>query len=910
MKKLRAIIEKYIFSESLALDLRILNVICLNGIVAALLVTLVRILIRGNGILLLIMAVMVFSIVALLLICNRFHWYTQGVWITVFLLCDILIPLTYFFLGGMASGIAAFFVLSIVIIFLLLRKRAFKVFLGTHILLVIACYGGEYRFPQLIHPISRHFQLIDNISSFFIAGIFIGVVILFQEQLYRLEQQKVSAAGERLARQDKLLWALNRAAALLLSSDTEEFESLISRSMELMAQNLEVHRVGIWKNQQVEGESRYCREYSWTTDTGLRWAVLDKPVSLKTSLSRWESLLSQGDCINGPVSSLPDMERERFKTSGFRSLLVIPIFLQGRFWGFVSFVDYHRERVFSVEEEGLLRSGGLLLANAIGHNEVMHSLLSAREEALAGTRAKSDFLANMSHEIRTPMNAIIGMTSIAKAAPQIERKNECLEKIGDASQHLLGIINDVLDMSKIEANKLELSCISFNFEKMLQQTVNVINFKVAEKKQHFSVYSDTHIPRFLIGDDQRISQVITNLLSNAVKFTPEQGSIRLEARLIVEQGDICTLQISVADTGIGISPQEQARLFTSFQQADSNTARRFGGSGLGLVISKRIVEMTGGTIQVASEPGKGSVFTVTIQVQEDRDKSDSIVNEGVHWRNVQVLCVDDDLYIRDYFKEISGWLGFACDIVTGGEEAIALIVKEGPYDLYFVDWKMTGMNGIETARRIKELSRVHARKEAHSMVIMISAAEMDGIKPEARAAGVDKFLSKPLFPSAIADCINQCLGTDNVTSSAEPAPQDMPSYQGRRILLAEDVEVNREIVLTLLEPSHLTIDCAENGEEAVRLFTAAPDTYDMIFMDVQMPEMDGLEATRRIRAFEAARSKKAAEGALQEVPIIAMTANVFREDVEKCLAAGMNGHVGKPLNFGEVLSQLRTYLTA
>jgi CheY-like chemotaxis protein len=522
------------------------------------------------------------------------------------------------------------------------------------------------------------------------------------------------------------------------------------------------------------------------------------------------------------------------------------------------------------------------------------SLIQAREAALSGTKAKGDFLANMSHEMRTPMNAIIGMTTIAKSSADPEKKDYCLSKIQDASTHLLGVINDVLDMSKIEANKFELSLTEFNFEKTLQRVVNVNNFRIEEKEQNFTVKLDRNIPPSLIGDDQRLAQVVTNLISNAIKFTPRHGSIQLRTLLEKEENNLCTIRIEVSDSGIGISTEQQRRLFSSFEQADSNTSRKFGGTGLGLAISKRIVEMMGGQIWTESEPDKGSTFAFTIQAKRGADKG-GLLGPGINWKNIRILAVDDDPDICAYFLDIAQQLDLHCDTAGGGNEALELIDQQGPYNIYFVDWKMPGMDGLEFSRCVKE------RSFEAPVVIMISAVEWSGIMEEARQAGVDKLLSKPLFPSTIADCINECLGAENALAEHQGAePSD--NFTGHHILLAEDIEINREIVLALLEPTGVSVDTAENGSEAVEKYSRDPDKYDMIFMDIQMPEMDGYEATRRIRGMDNRRAK--------ETPIIAMTANVFREDIERCLEAGMNDHIGKPLVFEDVLAKLRFYLHA
>jgi CheY-like chemotaxis protein len=314
--------------------------------------------------------------------------------------------------------------------------------------------------------------------------------------------------------------------------------------------------------------------------------------------------------------------------------------------------------------------------------------------------------------------------------------------------------------------------------------------------------------------------------------------------------------------------------------------------------------MMGGKIWINSELGKGSEFIFTVEIKLGKENQESLLNPGINWKNLRVLAVDDEADTRDFFSELGERMGFNCETVAGGEEAINLITKKGPYDIYFVDWKMPGMNGIELSQWITEKSPAGRGLSPgalqKSVVIMISASEWNVIESEAKAAGVDKFLAKPLFSSDLIDCINQCLGSGAMEAVEKSAEQPADDFSGRHILLAEDVEINQEIVIALLEPTSVLIDCAGNGADAVKLFVNDPEKYDIIFMDVQMPEMDGYEATRQIRASGASRSGS--------IPIVAMTANVFKEDIEKCLESGMNDHVGKPLDFDEVLNKLRLYL--
>jgi len=831
----------------------------------------------------------------------------------------------------------------------------------------------------------------------------------------KLLESLVQKRTVELDKQNTLMYLVNDAAALLLESETGDYLHATKKGMELIGRCVEADRVNVWQKEcRKDGKIYYKQICVWRHESLAEDDTLIELPYSKT-LARWEGLLGSGSCVNGPVDTLPEEERTDLQPFKVKSILVVPIVLRDKFWGFASFDDCRNHRYFSAAEENILRSWGILVVGAnqraeitlnlqrslikleaviksykgviwsvdkerkittfngqylknigvtpaalegknlevarqknrhpdiisnvektfregpqnwisdidgkifnssttpmyddegnllgivgsmddvTGMIQLQRDLETAVEAAQAASRAKSIFLANMSHEIRTPMNAITGMTAIGRCATNTEQMKYCFEKIEGASKHLLGVINDILDMSKIEANKFELAPAEFDFERMLQRVVNVINFRVEEKQQRFTVHIDKTIPRMLIGDDQRLAQVITNLLSNSVKFTPNGGAISLNTQFSGEENGLCTIQISIADNGIGISPEQQANLFRSFQQAEISTARIYGGTGLGLSISKSIIELMGGKIWLESEPGAGSTFSFTIQARRGAEQRRRLADTDIKWGNARILAVDDDPQTLDYLKEILQGFGATCDTAQNGEEALRLVEQRGSYDIYFVDWKMPGIDGFELTKKLKE------QKDVHSIgaVIMISAAEWSLDDAEAKEAGVDRFIAKPLFPSTVADVIGECLGV-NYGQLEEVQPEIAGIFAGRRILLAEDVEINREIVQALLEPTLIEIDCAENGAEAICMFKQSPEKYDLILMDVQMPEIDGYEATRGIRMLDMARAKK--------IPIIAMTANVFKEDIEKSLASGMNDHIGKPLDMDEVFDILRKYL--
>lgn len=700
-----------------------------------------------------------------------------------------------------------------------------------------------------------------------------------------------------------LLQTLNRMTSLMLSSEAKDFSGDLVEAMGIIGEAVDADRVYVFKNFTEDDKLYTSQVYEWCGDEAPQHDVhLHEAMLFSEVAPGWGEKLADGHGINVITDNLDNSaQKELFEKQSISAAVLMPIFQNNSFWGFIGFDACRADRVFSKLEEGILRSASELIAELLERNEMERMLRTnalqlrgALNEAQKANQAKSDFLSHMSHEMRTPMNAIIGMATIGRQDATIERKDYAFDKITNASQHLLGVINDILDMSKIEANKLELSESEFIFDKMLQRVVNVLTFTIDERKQSLYVNVDKDIPASLIGDDIRLAQVITNLLGNANKFTPEGGTIHLSAKLLEHKGDKCKLQISVRDNGIGLTQTQKERIFQSFSQAESGTSRKYGGTGLGLAISKRIVQLFGGDIWVESKEGRGSTFVFTVTLKQGNERHKTLAAKSVGWNNVRIFAVDDDEQILEFFSSVADNLGIKCTVAHSAEEALLLLSENNDYNIYFVDWKLPGANGIELGKMIRE------RSAKDALVLLFSSVDWGSIEVDARAAGIGKFLPKPLFQSDIVDVINEVLGFEPALERVNSDVRQICDYSDCTILLAEDIEINREIVIALLQPTNITIECAEDGAQALEKFHQEPDKYDLIFMDVQMPLMDGYESTRRIRALETPYAKR--------VPIVAMTANVFKEDVQHCLEAGMNAHISKPLNVDDLMDMLDKYL--
>ncbi|MBB3610651.1 response regulator [Rhizobium sp. BK602] len=538
---------------------------------------------------------------------------------------------------------------------------------------------------------------------------------------------------------------------------------------------------------------------------------------------------------------------------------------------------------------------------SMGHAITMQNetLEIRTHEAEQANAAKSLFLANMSHEIRTPMNAILGFSHLLGRTELTARQHDYITKIRGASDRLLSLLNDILDVSKIEAGKLTLERAPFDPRAMIERTMEIVTLKAQEKGIALTWQVEPAIPATLYGDELRLSQVILNLVSNAIKFT-SSGNVSLAFALRERRGDHCVIEVTVRDTGLGMSPEQVAKLFESFAQADSSTTRRFGGTGLGLAISRQLITLMDGDITVQSKEGHGSTFVFTVMLDEGEAPTPEIAPAPGVLGNLRVLVVDDNESAREILHDFCEAWSITPEMVASAEEGLDALrgaIKHHPFDLVLLDWKMPGMNGMETIEVIRDT----LPRELWPRIVMISAYGQEEAIGEAETLGVDGFLSKPVSASSLFDMLAHIFNHADEAmagSIVEGAAMIAPELRGARVLLVEDNEINLELAQIILTDAGLVVDTAENGVVAVRKVLQAGNRYDAVLMDLQMPELGGLDAAREIRAGLADSSP----------PIIAMTAHAYESERENCLAAGMSDHIPKPVDPAQMIEVLNRWI--
>lgn len=686
-----------------------------------------------------------------------------------------------------------------------------------------------------------------------------------------------------------------------LMLDLQAKNSALARHQEGLEKEIENQTIDLQKSEELS------RTIVDSAPIGV--ILLDKNCKIISWNKNAEELYgySAEEAVSHPIKTLLQMEGESRLEGVLGHVLDLQVqqSLAGQFFEVSTKDKFYRtipaEIGMTIFQLGDLCQATLFIRDISERKLAEQELNAAMAKAEEAVEVKSMFLANMSHEIRTPMNAIIGMAHLALKTDMSPKQRDYVSKIHSSGTLLLGIINDILDFSKIEAGKLEMENIEFTLDDVFRNVSTVTGQKAFEKNLELLFHIPRTIPQQLIGDPLRIGQVIINLVNNSVKFT-DSGEITLSVELLEQIGDRIELEFTVADTGIGMTPEQSSRLFTAFTQADGSTTRKYGGTGLGLSICRRLIELMGGNIRVDSEPDVGSSFVFNVwfdladQMQNSKDKWTSLRPDMLD--ELKVLIVDDNHHALEIMSEMLETLPIQPETASSGQEAYDMIEahinQDNPYSLVLMDWNMPELNGIEAVTLMRE----KLESEKQPKVVMVTAYDKDDVKKASNSIDIAHYLTKPVSQSSLYDCLIDLFSSENrfAELSETARTEDTDEFKGLRVLLTEDNEINQQIAFELMSGKGMEVTIANNGKEALDNLSASGDgevPFDIIFMDLQMPVMDGYEASKRIRS----NSRYAS------TPLVAMTAHAMVEERERCLNLGMNDHISKPID-PETLYQL------